>query len=93
MKRRVLVAFHYAADGIRPNLLKPGRFASFAPEHAARFEAEGKVEPALRVGERAQWVPSDVVEMTGVVSTIDGDVLFLDDCDIAMPVEEVRRLP
>jgi hypothetical protein len=93
MKRRVIVPFHYAADGVRPNLLKAGRFYDFTPEHAARFEGEGLLEPAIGIGAMAQWVPGGVVAMTGPVTGVDGDFVNIGDSDIALPVEEVRRAP
>jgi hypothetical protein len=43
MDRLVLEDFHYARDGVNPNLLKAGTRADILPEHAERFEAEGKI--------------------------------------------------
>ena len=45
MKRKVIVAFDYAEDGVHVNRLKVGRSYEFPVELAERFEREGKLEP------------------------------------------------
>lgn len=44
MKRKVLVDFDYAFDGVHANRLRAGRSYEIRDEHVARFEAEGKIE-------------------------------------------------
>lgn len=45
MKRKVLIPFDYAFDGIRVNRLRPGKSYEIRDEHVAMFVAEGKIEP------------------------------------------------
>lgn len=54
MKRKVIEAFDYAADGVRANRLKVGRRYEFPDDLANRFEAEGKLEPLARPGPRGR---------------------------------------
>ncbi|MEO3386008.1 hypothetical protein [Mesorhizobium sp. CAU 1741] len=59
MKRKVIEAFDYAADGIHVNRLKAGRSYPFPAADAARFEAEGKLEPLSLVTEDGEPVARD----------------------------------
>lgn len=94
MKRKVIESFHFAADGVRADLMKAGRWYVFPAEHAARFEAEGKLERAVRPGDRVQWIArgATVFDRPARVACVDEDFVFVEDSDIGIPVEEVARL-
>ncbi len=46
MKRKVLIPFDYAFDGVRVNRLRAGKVYEIRDEHVAQFVADGKIEPA-----------------------------------------------
>lgn len=54
MKRKVIEAFDYAADGVHANRLKVGRSYEFPEQLARRFEDEGKLAPLKTAGGAAE---------------------------------------
>lgn len=57
MKRQVIDPFYYARDGIRPTLLRKGRWYEFPQNHAERFEKEGKLASELPAAPKTAPAP------------------------------------
>lgn len=86
MKRKVLVDFDYAFDGVHANRLKAGRSYEIRDEHVARFEAEGKIEaPACKPWRR---MPEDVT-----FDIVDFDKSMVEADEVDAPGRKRRRKP
>lgn len=64
MKRKVIAAFDYAADGVHVNRLKAGRSYEFPADHAARFEVEGYLEPLAGARPAAASIEGEAVAVS-----------------------------